>query len=82
MMSLDELLVLVSEVETEDPIDWAYLNIDEDTTTRLIAMSILEMYRTLEQEDPKTIEAITCATITKLVLENMVLNARLLQKEN
>jgi len=82
MMSLDELLVLVSEVETEDPIDWAYLNIDEDTTTRLIAMSILEMHRALEQEDSKTIEAITCATITKLVLENMVLNARLLQKEN
>jgi len=82
MMNLDELVILVNEVDREDPIDWAYLNIDEDTTTRLIAMSILEMYESLQLEDSKTIEAIMCATITKLVLENMVLNARLLQKEN
>ena len=81
-MNLDELVILVNEVDREDPIDWAYLNIDEDTTTRLIAMSILEMYESLQLEDSKTIEAIMCATITKLVLENMVLNARLLQKEN
>ena len=81
MMSLDELLTLIDEVEREDPIDWAYLNIDEDTTTQLIAMSILDMYRSLESEDPSTIEAIMCATIAKLVLENMVLNSRLLQKE-
>ena len=70
MISVDTLVALAKEVESEDPIDWGMLAIDEDTAYRIIASQVLEIYNTNDQ-------LTMLASITKLIVENFVLNLKL-----
>jgi hypothetical protein len=74
MISVDKLVELAKEVENEDPIDWGMLSIDEDTAYRIIASQVLEIYNTNDQ-------LTMLASITKLIVENFVLNMKLMQKD-
>lgn len=74
-MTLNEIIDVAMEIESEDPIDWAYLNIDERTAYNLIGLSILEMYKEWEKSSDK--DLIMTSTITKLMVENFVLNLHL-----
>lgn len=80
-MGTKELLDLLLEIEAEDPIDYADLPFDEDDLRRLACLNVAELmdsetYRHMERSDR---ELMAAATIAKLVLENLVLNARLLR---
>jgi hypothetical protein len=75
MISVDQLVELAKEVETKNEIDWGMLNVDEDTAYRLIAANVLELFNTTDQ-------ITMLASITNLIVENFVLNLKLLQKEN
>jgi hypothetical protein len=67
-----ELLVeLALEAEIEDPIDWSDLNISEEEAYRLMAYHVMEM-----PDDRLTTKSI----IVKLLVENFVLNMKLLGK--
>lgn len=80
MISLDELIALTKEVENQDPIDWGMLNIGEDEAIRLIAIDVLDMFHAWQtKEDSKIVMLVT---ITKLLLENFVLNLKLQQRNN
>ena len=74
MITLAELVELTKEVESEDPIDWGLLNIAEDTATRMIALNVFEMYRDWKASGDA--ETVMLITITKLILENFVLNLK------
>lgn len=76
-ISVEELISLAKEVESEDTIDWGMLNIDENEAYKLIALNVLEMFGETE-EDAR--EAIMLTTIVKLVVENFVLNLQLHQR--
>ncbi len=76
MNLIEQLVELVKEIETEDPIDFAMLQIDEDTAYTLMATSILEMYLS---NDADSRDMILLATVVKLTVENFVLNLKLLQ---
>lgn len=79
MLTVDNLVALAKEVEHGDPIDWSGLNVSEDDAYRLIAFSILEQHENwIQNED---YEAIILSTITKLVVENFVLNLKLLENK-
>ena len=69
------VIELAREVESGDPIDWADLNISEEDAYKLIASSVIENYQ--KSRNP----LIQLAVITKLTVENFVLNLRLLGKE-
>lgn len=69
------MIGLAKEVESEDPIDWSYLNIDEETAYRLIALNVFEMYHDWKNSGQS--EDIMLVTITKLIVENFALNLRL-----
>ncbi|HQR04560.1 MAG: hypothetical protein JSR19_11920 [Proteobacteria bacterium] len=80
-MTPDALLDLLREIEVEDPIDYADLPFDEDALRALACTNVTELlasdsYQGLDQNDR---ELMAAATITRLVLENLVLNARLLR---
>jgi len=79
MINVDTLVILAKEVESEDPIDWGMLNIDEESAYRLVAMGVLEKF-----PEPWNIDQQTAllATVTKLIVENMTLNLKLLNKNN
>lgn len=71
MTSIQELVEIAQEIEVTDPIDWGMLAISEQETYNLIASSVLEQFPN---------ESITAqATITKLIVENFVLNLKLLR---
>ena len=70
--AIRNLVILAKEGAEMDPIDWGDLNISEDQAYIMMAAHVLEMER-----NPLTDGAI----IVKLLVENFVLNMRLLGKQ-
>jgi len=75
-IDLDFLVSIAQEVEGEDPIDWGRLSMGKEEAYRMIGSSILEMFDKSEYtyED----KVILLSTITKLTVENMLLNLQIL----
>ena len=61
---------LAMEAEVTDPIDWGMLSVSEQGAYQLMAMHVLEM----DLSD----DLIARSIITKLLVENFVLNMKLL----
>ena len=81
-IDLDTVTELMQEVEREDPIDWADLSIDESAATQVIVSSMIDQYSRswlVLSEHDRALAML--ATMSKLVLENFVLNVRLRQRE-
>jgi hypothetical protein len=72
-----QLAELAMETELTDPIDWGMLAVDEKTAYKLIASSVLERFDSVSSDDKLIIAQ---ATITKLIVENFVLNLKLENK--
>lgn len=69
---LEELVELAKAGDEGDPIDWGNLNVSEDEAYRMMADHVLQM-------DPDV--KIQRSVIVKLLVENFVLNLRLMDKE-
>ena len=69
---VEDLISIAMEAEIADPIDWTELNISEEQAYRMFAASVLEM-----DNHPFADKAI----IVKLLVENFVLNLKLLGKK-
>lgn len=79
-IQVKDIVDLVNEIDSEDPIDWGMLNIDETQATELIANGLLDQYNTTwAQMSDHDRSIIMLATITKLVVENFTLNLKLRQ---
>ncbi|WP_229407189.1 MULTISPECIES: hypothetical protein [Methylobacillus] len=69
---------LLLEVEREDPIDFSGLPFDVDDLRRLACLNVVEIMQQLRAgNSAEDGEMVMAATVTRLVLENMVLQARL-----
>ena len=66
------LAELAQEYDIGDPIDWGMLNVKEDDAYLMIAEQIVEIMR--RSDNPELIATIA---MTKLLVENFVLNLRL-----
>jgi hypothetical protein len=79
-MTTDELINLVADlakvVDNEDPIDFAMLTIDDESVWHLMATNVVEQYLPLADN-----KVVIMATITKLVVENFILNMRLMSNK-
>lgn len=77
-MKPETLLELLKEVEKEDPIDFSGLPFDENDLRQLACMNVAELLDAWPQSpDGHARDMIMAATIARLVLENMVLQARI-----
>jgi len=77
MITLDQLMELVKEVEITDPIDWSDLNISEDDANKLVGMGVLRLYNTeWSHLTPEMRDVSMLVTITKLLVENFALNIK------
>ena len=79
-VTVTDILDLVKEIDSEDPIDWGMLSVDEDIATDMIANELLEQHNTTWADmdsDERTV--IMLAMITKLVVENFTLNLKIRQ---
>ena len=68
------------EIDRKDAIDWGMLNISEQQAFELMASNVLEQFSTIENDEEAAVIAL--ATITKLLVENFVLNLQLKGAEN
>lgn len=67
------IAILAQEVEMDDPIDWGMLAVSEEEAYSLMANHVVEKFG----DDPDRL--VLLSTITKLIVENFVLNLKLLQ---
>lgn len=79
-IDLELLVDIAQEVEGQDAIDWSKLAVSKDAAYKMVATSILEMFDKSEYTfDDKVI---LLSTITKLTVENMLLNLKVLTLES
>ena len=76
-MKAEALLELLVEVEKEDPIDFSGLPFDANDLRQLACLNVAEMMNGWAHETADARELIMAATMVRLILENMVLNARI-----
>jgi len=77
-VQLKDIIELIEEIDSEDPIDWGMLNIDEKMATELLANALLDQYNsTWASMNEAERTTIMLATMTKLVVENFTLNLKL-----
>jgi hypothetical protein len=67
-----DLAELAQEYDIGDPIDWGMLNVQEDEAYLMIAEQVVEIMR--RSDNPELVATIA---MTKLLVENFVLNLRL-----
>jgi lipopolysaccharide biosynthesis regulator YciM len=76
-----QLEVLMEAVEQEDPIDFADLPFDDRDLRALIANHLCEMADAMANFSEEDRQLTLLAVAAKLVLENLVLNIQLLQRQ-
>jgi len=77
-MNVNELADLAQQAEITDPIDWDYLSVDEKTAYRLMASSVIDIINNIDESQKLDI---AMASMTKLLVENFVLNLKLEQQK-
>ena len=76
------LNALLSEVESENPIDFADLPFDDEILRELALDGAIQMYQQLQDaSDGPTAQLVLISSIAHLVLENLTLHARLLLRD-
>ena len=76
---VDFLVDIAMECELSDPIDWGMLHITEKEAYQMMASNVLEQFQNVEDKQQLIV---ILATMTKLLVENFVLNLRLKGAEN
>jgi hypothetical protein len=75
-INLDQLIDIAFAVEEGDPIDWDVFKQGKEQALKMIATSVLEQFDKDLNSDADRI--IVLATITKLIVENMILHTKLM----
>jgi len=79
-ITLEQLVEIAAEVEAGDPADWGKLAVGQEQAFRMIGTSILDMFDKEQYTDDDKL--IMLATITKLTVENMLLNLKFMDKNS
>ena len=72
--NIEQIIELAKEVEVTDAIEWEDLPLEKDRIYQIIGSQAYELYEQHSQTEEG--EAILIATITKLLVENFVLNLK------
>lgn len=68
------IIKLAKEVDVNENIDWTSINITEDEAYETMASNVIEQMITLPEQHRETVGL---ATMTKLLVENLVLRIKL-----
>lgn len=74
--TLEQLIELAMEVEAEDPLPWDSVNIAPETAYGMMAAHVIDMF---EQESDSDRELVMMGVMTKLLVENFLLQAVIAQ---
>lgn len=81
IISTEELVELIREVEFEDPIDYGDLPYAEDDLRRLVCDQVRDIAGRADELGDDDCRTVLLAVAAKLVLENLVLHVRLMQAQ-
>lgn len=70
----EKLIELAMEADLVDPVDWGLIPIEERKVYEVMASNVIEQFSNIKDEDQLLI---ALATLTKLLVENFVLNYQL-----
>jgi hypothetical protein len=70
----EKLIELAMEADLVDPVDWGLITIEERKVYEVMASNVIEQFSNIKDEDQLLI---ALATLTKLLVENFVLNYQL-----
>ena len=73
----EQLADLAMHIDEVDPIDWGMSSIKEEDAFLMMAQQVLETLRDTDDEKQLIVAA---ASLTKLTVENFILNTQLYQK--
>ena len=73
----EQLADLAMHIDEVDPIDWGMLSIKEEDAFLMMAQQVLETLRDTDDEKQLIVAA---ASLTKLTVENFILNTQLSRK--
>ena len=76
MVNPEQLYELLIEVEKLDPLNFDGLPFDAEDLRKLVCLNVVELMEGWAQLAPEDRELIMSATMVRLMLENLVLNAR------
>ncbi|HYD33875.1 MAG TPA: hypothetical protein VEA39_04830 [Methylophilaceae bacterium] len=76
MIKPEQLYELLLEVEKLDPLNYDGLPFDEDDLRNLVCLNVAEMMESWAEISAEDKDLIMAATMVRLMLENLVLNAR------
>ena len=76
---VDAVVEMALEMEKTDPTDFGMLPISDEEAYRFIANSVLD--KVIDVESPIERELMLLSACTHLVVENFVLNQRLMRRE-
>ncbi len=71
------LFELLADVEKEDPIDFSELPFAADDLRQLACLDVSELVSNLADESDEQREIVLATAMVRLLLENLVLNARI-----
>lgn len=74
-MNANQLIELAREMENGDSIDWGMIPIREEDVYQKMAEQVIEM---MKSHNPADRQVIALASLTKLLVENFVLNYHLM----
>lgn len=75
-IDLDLLVDIATEAESGDPIPWDKLSVGKEEAFKMIGTSILEQFD--KEEYTEEDKVVLLASMTKLVVENMLLHIQVL----
>jgi hypothetical protein len=79
-ITLEQLVEIAAEVEAGDPADWGKLKVGQVEAFKMIGTSILDMFDKEVYTDEDRL--VLLATITKLTVENMLLNLKIMSSND
>jgi hypothetical protein len=74
MPTVKQLAGLAKEADQQDPINWSQLKVTEDQAYEMMASNVLEQFSEIPEDQRLTV---AMATVTKLLVENFVLNVKI-----
>ena len=80
-ISAEDLAALIREIEVEDPIDYGDLPYDEEDLRLLVCRQIHEISDQAGALGEENRTTVLLAVAAKLVLENLVLHVKLMQRQ-
>lgn len=77
--TIRQIAALAKQVDMIEPVDWSQLNVNEDEAYLMMATNVVEQLESVPEQQRGIV---SMSTMTKMLVENFVLNIKLKGKQD